>query len=283
MAKKRNSEHERTRGIKVAPVSSGKSSSGKASLSGKMSSSKSTSKKQRAAARRNIKKAQKVNKEYYSLRKRGFTKETIGEASEQIWSQITSSNLLSPENNPATAQLLRETGGIKTQEEIDMLSRGEYIKYATALRSFLGNPLSSEKMSERLNNSFSRDLIRGALVQGSQNREEYLQSRRRFIDSIEDSSKIFELYRRLTETNAGIILNAELNPMAYGSDNLIVDLFDFYDENGPFDMEKAVSYWTALIDERYNQLQKSSRKVGARTARSMKQFDWHSFSSYEEW
>lgn len=239
--------------------------------------------KQKAASKRNIKKAQKVNKEYYSLRKKGFTKESIGEASEQIWAQITSSNLLAPENNPATAQLLRETGGIKTQEEIDQMSRGEYIKYATALRSFLGSPLSAEKMSEKLNTTFSRDLIRASLVQGTQDREEYLQSRRRFIDSIEDSSKIFELYRRLTETNAGIILNAELNPMAYGSDNLIVDLFNFYDENGPFDMEKAVAYWTSLIDERYNQLQKTSRKVGSRKARSMKQFDWHSFGSYEEW
>ena len=104
------------------------------------SSSKKSSKrsmKQNEAALRNLANARQAKKAYEELRKEGFNRSNISEATEIIQQQLSRLSSFHPENNPAVAQLLEEVGGnLPTQEQISKMSQSEYYTYATSLRSY---------------------------------------------------------------------------------------------------------------------------------------------------
>lgn len=282
MAKKRKNEREKTKEIKAAGVSK-KSSSKKTSTKKVVKPKRQRTEAQKEAARRNAAKARQAKAAYAELRKTGFTRENIKIATDIIQDVLTSTSMRI-DTNPVVARLFSEIGSFKSEEELSTMSKAEYFKYATSIRTFLGSPLSSEDAAKYLQNNFRRDMIKDALIMSSgERRESYKARRKAFIASNQQvSAKIFELYRRIMETNAGQVIKAKVNPAAYGSDNLIVDLFDFY-ESGQwtdFDMDTAVAYWRSIIEEQEIAIQEEARNFGSKEALEIQKFDWRGVYTY---
>lgn len=247
---------------------------------------------QRKAALENLAKARKMKSEYAKLRSEGFSRETIAKAQQVIKSVLDRFSNYSPESNPAVAQLLDEIGSYKTKEELDSMTNAEYYKFATSLRAFLNNPLSSSKGIENLTNRLVEEIVfdnetrrtrfRRALVNDnplSRNKKDYLHERTAFIKQNEDIARqAFKLYRQLESTHAGLILRNNISPEAYGSDNLIVDLFDFIENDYDQDFDAAVAYWTEMIEEQYAAEQEISANFDGK---ELPRFDWKLQESYE--
>lgn len=244
------------------------------------------SKKQTEAAKANIAKARAAKASYAQLRTQGFDRTTILEATQTIQDELTRTGMTA-EINPAVAQLYSEIGAFKTEDEIEQLSKAEYYKYATSIRSFLGNPLSSVDAQNYLNSRLSQDLFaQSLLIRDNEDFAAYKERRRKFVKATEDtiSKKAFELYRRVMETNAGQIIRAKQSPAAYGSDNLIVDLFDFVSSGQWYDNDVnfAAGYWQDIIQNQYNENLETLREVRNREGLELQQFDWKGVRTYAE-
>ena len=259
-------------------VNMGNSSSKKV----KKGSGKSTrSKKQNEAALRNLAKARQAKKAYDELRKQGFNRENIGEATDIIQQQLSRLSSFHPENNPAVAQLLEEVGGnLPTQAQISAMSNSEYYTYATSLRSFLGSPLSSEKGINQLTNRLVSEIIGENLMRKKgERRNSYFERRKQFIsENAETAKQAFRLYRQLESTHAGLILRGKISPEAYGSDNLIVDLFDFVENDYDGDFDAARAYWEEQLE---NQYQWEEQERANFKGKKISKFDWEGRESYE--
>lgn len=237
--------------------------------------------KQNEAAARNLAKARQAKKAYEELRKQGFNRVNIWEATEIIQQQLSRLSSFHPENNPAVAQLLEEVGGnFPTQAQISNMSQSEYYTYATSLRSYLGSPLSSEKGITQLTNRLVSEIIGESLMRKKdERRTTYFQRRKQFISENEETAKqAFRLYRQLESTHAGLILRGKISPEAYGSDNLIVDLFDFVENDYDGDFDAARAYWEEQLE---NQYQWEEQERANFKGKKISKFDWEGRESYE--
>lgn len=236
---------------------------------------------QNQAALRNLAKARQAKKAYQELRNQGFNRENIGEATEIIQQQLARLSSFHPENNPAVAQLMEEVGGnFPTQAQISAMSQSEYYTYATSLRSFLGSPLSSEKGINRLTNRLVSEIIGENLTRKKgERRTTYFERRKQFIsENAETAKQAFRLYRQLESTHAGLILRGKISPEAYGSDNLIADLFDFVENDYDGDFDAARAYWEEQLE---NQYQWEEQERANFKGKEISKFDWEGRESYE--
>lgn len=246
--------------------------------------SNTRTKAQKEASRKNLEKANAARKGYGELRKSGFADISgLIEAQSLISENLTGG--LSFEANPVVQKLFSSIGGeFKTETELESMSKQEYYRYTTAIREFLGSPLSRDDAMDYLHSRFGSDIIRSSIIQQEgEDRDVYLNRRKSFINSNELSQKVFDLYRRIMETNAGQVIRAKMMPSAYGSDNLIVDLFDWASSGSwtDDDVNTAVGYWQKQIDDEASYMLERSREVGARKAREIEGiFDWRLSQSY---
>ena len=245
--------------------------------------SKPRTEAQQAAARKNLQKANAARKAYRELRKSGFSDiPGLVEAQKVISENLTGG--LSFEANPAVQRLFSSIGEFKTESELENMTKQEYYRYTTAIREFLGSPMSRDDAMDYLRDRFGSDIIRSSIIQQEgEDRDVYLNRRKSFIQSNELSQKVFDLYRRIMETNAGQVIRTRMMPAAYGSDNLIVDLFDWVSSGAwtDEDVNTAVGYWEKQIDDEAAFMLERSREVGAREARKIEgRFDWRLSQSY---
>lgn len=246
--------------------------------------SKPRTQAQQQAARKNLQKANAARKAYRELRKSGFADISgLIEAQKVISENLTGD--LSFEANPAVQKLFSSIGGeFKSESELESMTKQEYYKYTTAIREFLGSPMSRDDAMDYLRTRFGSDIIRSSIIQQEgEDRDVYLNRRKSFIASNELSTKVFDLYRRIMETNAGQVIRARMMPAAYGSDNLIVDLFDWASSGAwtDDDANTAVGYWQKQIDDEASYMLERAREVGARQAQKMEgRFDWKLSQSY---
>lgn len=244
---------------------------------------KPRSEAQRNASKANLEKARQARANYRELRKTGFTRETIVKATDLI-SEILNNPLFDPETNPAVDTLMKSTGGIfKTDDEIEKMTKSEYYKYATSIREFLGSPLSAQEgisyLVESLDHlAYGKELLRGF------NEEEsvYKKRRKAYIDAMGDKAKqAFEIYRKLLETNAGQILKQIAGPAAYGSDNMIVDIFDFVEnEWSDGDIDNAAIYWSKRVNEIFTANQEFAREKRMSPSLKLGRIDWKAGENY---
>lgn len=245
--------------------------------------SKPRTEAQQAAARKNLQKANAARKAYRELRKSGFADiPGLLEAQNVISENLTGG--LSFEANPAVQKLFSSIGEFKSESELESMTKQEYYRYTTAIREFLGSPMSRDDAMDYLRSRFGSDIIRSSIIQQeNEDRDVYLNRRKSFIQSNELSQKVFDLYRRIMETNAGQVIRARMMPAAYGSDNLIVDLFDWASSGSwtDDDVNTAVGYWQKQIDDEAAYMLERSREIGARQAREMEgRFNWRLSQSY---
>ena len=244
-------------------------------------SNRSWTAKQNEAAIRNLKLAREAKSMYQKLRKEGFTRDTVTEATQIIEFQLNRLSTFQPEKNPAVAQLLDEIGGtFPSANELATMSNSEYYKYATTLRTFLGNSLSDGKAIDRLFDKILYEVV-GTQLQRKKNErmQAYHRRRKQFIDEHEEISReAFKLYRQLESTHAAVILRGKRSPQAYGSDNLITDLFDFVENEYDGDFDKAVAYWQKQLSEQYRWEEQEIARLGKGT--KLTKFDWTGREKY---
>lgn len=233
------------------------------------------------AALRNLQKAREAKKRYYELRKEGFTRENVVEATQAIEGQLQRLSAFKPENNPAVAQLLDEIGGeFPTANSLAAMTNAEYYKYATSLRTFLGDSLSSEVSVNKLMDRVLYEVVGKNLTRKKNERmQAYHRRRKQFIDENADTAReAFRLYRQLESTHAAVILRGKLSPQAYGSDNLITDLFDFIENEYDGDFDKAVSYWQEQLSNQYAWEEQELARLGK--GAKLTKFDWTGREKY---
>ena len=236
---------------------------------------------QNEAAVRNLVKAREAKQKYQKLRREGFTRDTVAEATEVISGQLDRLSVFQPENNPAVSQLLSELGGqFPSANELASMTNAEYYRYATTLRTFLGAPLSDENAVNKLFDKILYEVVGSQLTRKPHERYQYYHRRRQqFIKEHEDTAKqAFKLYRQLESTHAGVILRGKLSPQAYGSDNLITDLFDFVENEYDGDFDKAVAYWQEQLTEQYRWEEQELSKAGK--GAKLTKFDWTGREKY---
>ena len=222
-------------------------------------------------------KAREAKKQYAELRRSGFTRETAGEAGAMIEKTIDRLKIAAGGYNPAVEQLMSEIGYIRNQEQIDNMSKKEYYKYATSLRVFLDDSYSSITETEKRRQDILREATQvGLMRKKGERRDAYFKRRKEFINSHEDIAKdAFRLYRELENTAAGLILRSKYSPVAYGSDNLIVDLFDFVEDDYDGDFNAAMAFWRGMLEE---QVEKSTYEKAY--GNKMTKFDWRRENQY---
>ena len=239
-------------------------------------------KKQNDAALRNLQKAREAKKRYQALRKEGFSYENVAEATSIIEDQLRRLSTFDPQNNAAVARLMENIGGqFPTANELANMSKSEYYKYAGALRSFLGSSLSDPDSFRRIYDTVLSEVVGKQLTRKkNERRTTYYRRRKQFIDEHEETAKkAFELYRMLEETHAGVILRGKLSPMAYGSDNLITDLFDFVENDYDGDRDQALDYWREQLSAQY-QWEEQELATATKGANKLTKFDWKGRESY---
>lgn len=240
--------------------------------------------KQNAASLANLKKARQTRQAFFALRSEGVTQDTVAYASEKIGEMLDKFANYSPENNPAVSKLLSEVESLKTPSQLAEMRQSEYITYVTALRDFLNNPLSSiEGIEEYRNKVLSKIIGDNLMRRKGERRSNYYKRRQNFIDENKETAKAaFKIYRMLEETHAGQILRGKISPAAYGSDNLITDLFEFV-ESGAFndgDFNKARAYWADILEKSYAEDQEILRQYGSKA--KLPKFYWRGVESYAE-
>lgn len=246
------------------------------------SAKKPRSQKQNEAAIKNLKKAREAKKRYQELRKQGFSYENVAEATSIIQEQLSRLSAFDPQNNAAVARLMENIGGeFPTANELAAMSKSEYYKYAGALRSFLGSSLSDPDAVRRIYDTVLSEVVGQQLTRKkNERRTTYHRRRQQFIAEHEATAKkAFELYRMLEETHAGVILRGKLSPMAYGSDNLITDLFDFVENDYDGDRDKALDYWREQLSAQY-QWEEQELANATKGAKKLTKFDWKGRESY---
>lgn len=264
-------------------IKSGKSKVVKTSKSG--SSTRKLSPEQRARAAENLARARQLKAEYKHWRNQGFTKEEIHDVQWTIFETINKNSVFEPERNPAVKQLFEDIGGrFKSEQEIKEMSSGEFYKYTSAIREFLNNPLSSEEAAEYLQGELTSQIVGYNLLQSeNESRGEYLKRRREFIDKNEEMSKeAFRLYRAIESTNAGQILMQTAAKAAYGSDNLIVDIFSFMDSEYDGNFDAARDYWQQKLDDQYSENLRNLQTFNNAESIKFKKFDWRAGESYAQ-
>ena len=221
---------------------------------------KHRSQAQNEAAVRNLVKAREAKQKYQKLRKEGFTRENVAEATNIIANQLDRLSSFSPESNPAVAQLMAELNGrFPTANELADMTNSEYYRYATSLRSFLGHSLSDEDSINKLFDKISYEVIGKQLTRKKNERmSTYHLRRSKFISEHEATAK--------------------LSPQAYGSDNLITDLFDFIENDYDGNFDAAVRYWQDQLTEQYRWEERTiaSRPEGTKLTK----FDWTGREKY---
>lgn len=250
---------------------------------GKSQSKKPRTQKQIEASKQNLGKARQAKAAYQELRRQGFDRYTIYSATQTIQNALQRMDM-NADNNPAVSMLFNEIGSFKSEEDIENMTQSEYYRYATSIRSFLGNPLSSEDAHKYLQDRLSNELFaQSLLIRDNEEFEAYKERRARFIKSTADtiSKKAFEIYRRVMETNAGQIIKAKMSPAAYGSDNLIVDIFDFV-SSGQWDdnIDDAAAYWQKIINDQYAENLELRRATMNREAIELEKFNWKGVETY---
>ena len=231
---------------------------------------------------RALKKAREAKKKYQTLRKEGFTFNNVAEATEIIQKQLSRLSAFDPQSNVAVARLMENIGGdFPTANELAAMSKSEYYKYAGALRSFLGSSLSDPDAVRRIYDTVLSEVVGSQLTKKkNERRSTYYKRRQRFIDEHEETAKkAFELYRMLEETHAGVILRGKLSPMAYGSDNLITDLFDFVENDYDGDRDQALDYWREQLSAQY-QWEEQELANATKGSKKLTKFDWKGRESY---
>lgn len=237
---------------------------------------------QNAAAAKNLQKAREAKKRYYELRKEGFSRSNVNEAIDIINTVLNRTASFKPENNPAVAKYMAEINyNLPTKEQIESMSNSDYYKFATATRAFLNHPLSDESALNTLQDRLINKILGKDLLQDEgESKPEYLYRRNKFIRSNKDvASKAFEIYRRLESTHAGLILRGKISPEAYGSDNLIVDLFDFVENDleDYNDIEAATNYWQEQLENQYAFEEEYKEKF---QGKEVTKFDWQGREKY---
>lgn len=271
--------------IQIASLAGRGKASVKKSSSASVKNKAPRSDKQQEAARKNIQKAREAKENYRRLQRQGFTNDTIWQATNVIENYLAQEDFMRSENNPAVARLYEEIGTFKTQEELSSMTKGEFYKYATSIRSFLNNPLSVEEANLYLWEGLRSGLIRAELTEApGESHEAYLNRRKAFIrDREQIAAEAFQLYRRVMETNAGQIIKAKMSPAAYGSDNLIADIFDFV--TGGFwsdrDLEKATAYWNEIIQQQYEENLQFMQSARTGEAIEINNFNWRGVMAYD--
>lgn len=222
-------------------------------------------------------KAREAKRQYAELRKSGFTRETAGEAGAMIEKTIDRLNIAAGGYNPAVAQLMGEIGYIRNQEQINNMSKKEYYRYATSLRVFLDDSYSSVEETDKRMQEVIREATQVGLMRTKgERRDHYFKRRKEFIKNHEDTARdAFRLYRELENTAAGLILRSKYSPVAYGSDNLIVDLFDFVENDYDEDFDAAMAFWRGMLEE---QVEKSTYEKAY--GNKMTKFDWRRENQY---
>lgn len=244
---------------------------------------KQRTQKQREAAIQNLKKARDAKKHYAELRSAGFSSENIDamiqatNAIEEMMHRFSSYNV---ESNPAVMQLMEEIGDFKTKSEIMSMSMPEFYKYATSIRTFMAAPLSDPDAIDNMTNRLVNELVGGSLLRKKgESRSVYMKRRKEFIEDNKDTaSKAFALFRQLENTHAGLILKGKISPDAYGSDNLIVDLFDFIESEYDGDFDKAYNFWIEKLQEQFQESQAQYHEFGEKGR--MKKFNWRGGDLY---
>lgn len=232
--------------------------------------------KQRQAAIQNLAKARAAKKRYQNLRREGFKEGNVEEATEIVQNQLNRLSVFQPENNPAVAQLLAEVGGeLPSADQLAEMTKSEYFRYATSLRTFINSPLSDENAINKLFDKVLGEIVGSQLTRKKgEKRTQYYRRRKQFIEEHSDTAKTaFELYRRLEETHAGVILRGKISPMAYGSDNLITDLFDFVENDYDGDLNMALGYWQEQLSEQYRWEEQESARMNV-SSNKLSKFDW---------
>lgn len=244
--------------------------------------SKPRSEKQNKAAVQNLKKAREAKKRYQALRKEGFSHDNVAEATSIIEEQLHRLSAFDPQNNAAVARLMENIGGeFPTANELASMSKSEYYKYAGALRAFLGSSLSDPDSMRRIYDKVLSEVVGQQLTRRkNERRATYYHRRQQFINEHEGTAKkAFELYRMLEETHAGVILRGKLSPMAYGSDNLITDLFDFVENDYDGNRDQALEYWREQLSAQY-QWEEQELANATKGAKKLTKFDWKGRESY---
>lgn len=242
---------------------------------------KHRSQAQNEAAVRNLVKAREAKQKYQKLRKEGFNRENVTEATNIIANQLDRLSSFSPESNPAVAQLMAELNGrFPTANELADMTNSEYYRYATSLRSFLGHSLSDENSINKLFDKISYEVIGTQLTRKKNERmSSYHRRRSKFISEHEETAKeAFKLYRQLESTHAGVILRGKVSPRAYGSDNLITDLFDFIENDYDGNFDAAVRYWQDQLTEQYRWEEQMLAEDPEAT--KLTKFDWTGREKY---
>ena len=243
---------------------------------------KARTKKQNEAAIRNLKKAREAKKKYQTLRKEGFSFDNVAEATSILEDQLQRLSSFDPQSNAAVARLMQNIGvEFPTANELASMSKSEYYKYAGALRVFLGSSLSDPDSIRRIYDTVLSEVVGQQLTRRkNERRTTYYNRRKQFIDEHEATAKkAFELYRMLEETHAGVILRGKLSPMAYGSDNLITDLFDFVENDYDGNRDQALDYWREQLSAQY-QWEEQELANATKGAKKLTKFDWKGRESY---
>lgn len=239
--------------------------------------------KQSLAALENLKKARAAKARYRELRSEGFSSKNIDEivkATDTINDMMYRFRTYHVENNPAVMQLMDEVGYFRSQSELQQMSKPEFFSYATSLRTFLAAPLSDENAIENMTNRLVEEIVGQNLIRKKgERRSTYMHRRSQFIEKNSDTaSKAFKLFRQLENTHAGLILKGKISPDAYGSDNLIIDLFDFVETEYDGDFDKAYNFWVQKLQDQFEESQ-NNFKFG-HTGKGMKKFDWRGGDLY---
>ena len=209
---------------------------------------------QYSAAVSNLEKARAAKKEYMRLREQGFTRENVYSATATIEQMLRRNSNFLIELNPAVSQLMDEIGDFRTASELASMTNKEFYRYATSLNVFLASPLSDPEIARKTMERVLTETIKAQFTRrDDEDINQFKARRREFISSHEDIMKdVFELYRRVEETNAGQILK-NISPAAYGSENLITDLTEFIENEYDGDMQGAVNYWQEQVTGYYKE------------------------------
>ena len=237
---------------------------------------------QNLAAVENLKKAREAKARYAELRKEGFNRANVNEAIGVVADVMNRAMAFKPQNNPAFAKFFDEIGGALPQPaDIENMTNSEYYKFATSLRALLNHPLSGESGMRNLQDKLLYKILADKLVKKEGvSKARYLEERYAFIKQNKDTaSKAFEIYRKLESTHAGLILRGKIAPEAYGSDNLIVDLFDFVENDFKYDsdIDAAVDYWREQLEDQYAFEEEYKEKF---KGKEITKFDWEGRESY---
>lgn len=233
----------------------------------------------------NKKETRTNRKKLGELKKSGLNRKTIPIYVQALLSEIQDIKEAGLENTPSIQKIYHDIPDLEGLD-FDNMTKGDYIKVATAVRSFMSAEDSSvngaKKMYRMFAEQFSSAYSDPFTQREGEKREDFLKRRKEYISLNEGASKAaFALYRKISERQAANILR-ELNPAAYGSENLIVDLFQYVEEMGltKSDVEDEIKIGP-YIDSWVNEIERIERsnmrelkRFGESADLKFSQFKW---------